>query len=135
MVRRLLALLAAAAVALAAPARAEDGRVVERVVAVIRSPASTQARVLTLTKVEEETRVALVARGGTLAATAPLDARAMRAGFDWVVDQTLLADEASRLQVLDIDPADVAAELQRFRARFASPAHYAAFLVRLGSTE
>jgi hypothetical protein len=135
MILRPLALLAAAGAALAAPPGADEARVVERVVAVIRSPASPQARVVTLTRLQEETRVALIARGGTLAAVAPLDAEALRAGLDWLVDQILLADEAARLQLLNIDPADVAAELARFRARFARPADYTAFLARQGATE
>jgi hypothetical protein len=135
MKRTARALLVAFATALTAPARGAEARVVERVVAVIRSPAAQQPRVITLTKVEEETRVAIVARGGTLAATAPLDAKALRAGLDWLIDQTLLADEASRLQILEIDPADVAGELQRFKARFARPAEYAAFLARLDLPE
>jgi hypothetical protein len=125
-----VACAAALAAALGAPASGAAPAVVERVVAVIRSPAAQQPRILTLTKVEEETRVALVARGGTLAATAPLDAQALRAGLDWLVDQTLLADEAARLQIPDVDAVEVAAELQRFRARFPRPAAYAAFLAR-----
>jgi hypothetical protein len=129
------ALVLASAAAWAAPAGGAEARVVERVVAVIRSPAAQQPRVITLTKVEEETRVALIARGGTLAASAPLDAKALRAGLDWVIDQTLLADEAARLQIPEIDPADVAAEVQRFKARFARPAEYAAFLARLDLPE
>ncbi len=128
--RRAAALVATVAAALVAPHPAGAAEVVERVVAVIRSPASPQARVVTLTRVEDETRVALVARGGTLAATARLDGKALRAGLEWVIEQTLLADEAARLQIFEVDPADVAAELQRFRARFATPAEYEAFLAR-----
>jgi hypothetical protein len=129
------ALLLAFAAALGARASGAAPAVVERVVAVIRSPAAQQPRVLTLTKLEEETRVALVARGGTLAATAPLDAQALRAGLDWLVDQTLLADEAARLQLPDVDAVEVAGELQRFKARFHRPADYAAFLARLDLPE
>jgi hypothetical protein len=135
MERTARALLFMLASALAAPATAAEARVVERVVAVIRSPAAQQPRIITLTKVEEETRVAIVARGGTLAAAAPLDGKALRAGLAWVIDQTLLADEASRLQILELDPAEVSAELQRFKARFARPAEYHAFLARLDLEE
>jgi len=128
---RAAALLATAVAALSARADPHDGRVVERIAAVVRSPAGAQVHVITLTRVEEETRVALVSRGGTLAAEAPLDDVALRAGLDWLVDQTLIADEAQRLQILEIDAADVAAELQRFKARFARPSEYEAFLARL----
>jgi hypothetical protein len=132
--RRLRALLVAVALALGATSAADDP-IADRVVAVVRSSPQAQPRVLTLSRVEEEARVALIARGGALAASAPLDSAALRAGLEWAVDQTLLADEASRLQVLEADPADVAAELQRFKARFATPADYGAFLARLDATD
>src|ERR671936_464310 len=95
--RALLVGVVAAAISLAGRAEAD---VVERVVAVIRSPAAPRSHVLTLTRVEEETRIAVVVRGGTLAAAAPLDARTLGAGLEWLIDQMLLADDAARLQVL-----------------------------------
>jgi hypothetical protein len=124
-------LLAALGLALAGPAlAAPPGEEVERVVAVIRSPASTDPRVITLTRVEEETRIALVSRGAVLAATRALDGPALKAGLEWLVDQTLLMDEAMRLQVFEIDRTDALAELARFKGRFARPADYDAFLAR-----
>ncbi len=119
------------AVATASPA----GEEVERVVAVVRSPAASEPTVITLTYVEEETRIALVSRGAVLAATQPLDGPALRAGLDWLVDQTLLSDEAKRLQVFDIDRADGVAELARFKGLFARPADYQAFLARCDLSE
>src|SRR5690349_7737668 len=114
----------AVAAALPAAASSPAGEEVERVVAVVRAPAATEASVITLTRVEEETRIALVSRGATLAATQPLDGPALEAGLEWIVDQTLLGEEASRLQVFDIERADGVAELARFKARFARPAEY-----------
>src|SRR5512144_3294745 len=95
------ALLAACLLAPVLPAAPEgrDPRIVEQVVAVVRTPASTQPRVITLTRLEEETRIALISRGATGAADAELDAPALRAGLEWLVDQTLLLEEVIRLQV------------------------------------
>src|SRR5512136_1414727 len=58
----------------AAPA---GGRLVEEVAAVVR-PRAGEARVVTLTKVSEEGRIALVAHGGLDAAFRPLDGAALR---------------------------------------------------------
>ncbi len=118
-----------------AAAAAPVSAVVERVVAVIRTPAAAEARVVTLTKVEEEARIALVSRGAVLAATQPLDAAALRAGLEWLIDQTLLGDEAARLQVFEIERAEVLAELARFKARFARAADYPSFLARCDLSE
>src|SRR5512144_882010 len=80
------------AVALAAPPP-PGGRVVEEIVAVVRNPASAPPRVVTLTKLTEEARIALVSRGASAAATGPLDAEALRAALDWLLDQMLLTDD------------------------------------------
>lgn len=123
----------AAALAFASPAAvaaSASGQEVERVVAVVRSPAASAPNVITLTTVEEEARIALVSRGAVLAATQPLDGPALKAGLEWLVDQTLLSEEAARLQVFEVDRADGQAELARFKARFARPADYQAFLAR-----
>ncbi len=126
-----------AGVALASPATpgADDGQVVEEVVAVIRSPILGQTRVVTLTKLEEEARIALVSRGALAAAVRPLDGGALRAALEWLIDQTVLIDEVNRLQVFDVDRAEVVAERDRFRARFSRPDDYRAFLDRLDMNE
>lgn len=131
------ALLAACLLAPVLPAAPEgrDPRIVEQVVAVVRTPASTQPRVITLTRLEEETRIALISRGATGAADAELDAPALRAGLEWLVDQTLLLEEVIRLQVFDVERADVIEELRRFQARFPGQAGYRAFLARWDITE
>ncbi len=124
--------------ALAPVARGEGGRdpaIVEEVVAVVRTPASTQPRVITLTRLQEEARIALVSRGATGAAEAELDAPALRAGLEWLIDQILLLDEVVRLQVFEVERADVLEELRRFQGRFPSPAAYRAFLARTDVTE
>ncbi len=135
MVRPALTALAAAAFFLGLPAASAADEEVERVVAVIRSPAAPEPSIITLTNVEEEVRIALVSRGAILAATQPLDGPALKAGLEWLVDQTLLTEEASRLQVFEIDRADGLAELARFKAHFARLADYQAFLARCDLSE
>lgn len=117
-----------------APPRAQP-ELVEEVVAVVRGPGAPQPRLVTLTRLEEEARIALVARGATGAAAAPLDRAALRAALEWVVDQTLLGDEAARLQIFEVEQGDLDAELRRFRERFTRPADYRAFVDRLELSE
>lgn len=134
--RRLLPLLCLLLPAAARPEGAPpEARIVERVVAVVRTPASTQPRVITLTRLQEEARIALVSRGGTGAAEGELDGAALRAGLEWLIDQILLLDEVVRLQVFEVERADVLEELRRFQGRFASPGAYRAFLARADITE
>jgi hypothetical protein len=102
----------------------------ERVVAVVRPPAGSEVQVVTLGKLEEEARIALVSRGAVLAATGPLDGPALKAGLEWLIDQILLDAEATRLHVFDIDAAEAAAELARFKGQFDKPAEYREFLAR-----
>jgi hypothetical protein len=132
----ILAALAAALLA-AAPAApgAPEGRVVEKVVAVIRNPPGAAPRLVTLTKLVEEARIALVGRGALEAATRPIDGPALRATLDWLVDETLVADEAARLRVDDLDREAVATEVRRFAARFRSEADYRRFLAEQDLSE
>jgi hypothetical protein len=112
----------------------DGGRIVDQVVAVVATRGQ-EARIVTLTKVVEEGRIALVSRGGIEAAFAPLDGAVLRASLDWYVDQLLLHEEAVRLQVFEVDRATAQAELARFRAGFATPATFKAFLHEIGATE
>lgn len=122
--------LAAALLAAAGPASpgGPAGEVVETVVAVVRNPPGAAPRLLTLTRLREEARIALVSRGAVEAAFRPLDEAALRAALSWWLDETLVADESARLRVDALEREAVAAELAAFRARFAGPAEYARFL-------
>jgi len=125
-----------AALVAAAPAPAgTPGEVVEEIVAVVRGPAGTAPRLITRTKLAEEARVALVSRGALEAAAAPLDAPALSAALAWLIDETLVADEAARLRLDDLAPGSVDQEVARFAARFPAPAEYRAFLARTELTE
>ncbi|WP_248355588.1 hypothetical protein [Anaeromyxobacter oryzae] len=112
----------------AASPAAPEGRVVEEVVAVVRNPPGAAPRVVTLTRLDAEARVALVARGAVAAAFRPLDREALRAGLAWLLDETVVADEAARLKLHDPEPAALAAQLRTFRAAFRDAGEYARFL-------
>ncbi len=127
----LVLLLAAAPVA----APRAGGAVVERVVAVVRNPASAPPRPLTLTRLDEEARIALVSQGATLAAFAPLDAAARKAALRWLLDQWLVAEEAVRLKVDEVPRVEVQEALQGFRRRFQDEATYRRFLASTELTE
>jgi hypothetical protein len=124
-------LVLALSLVLAAPPSAGGepaGRVLERVVAVVRNPSSAAPRPLTLTRLDEEARVALVMQGAQQASFAPLDDAARRALLRWVIDQWLVADEAVRLRVDDVPAEDLKWALSGFRLRFADEPTYLRFL-------
>jgi hypothetical protein len=114
------------------PAR---GELIERIVAVVRNPASGTPRPLTFTKLVEEARIALVGQGAIEAATAPLDDAALRATLHWLVDQWLVSDEATRLQVGEVTHEEARVALERFRERFPAPEGYRRFLGALDLAE
>jgi hypothetical protein len=107
----------------AAPAVAE-GRVVDRVVAVI------EGQVLTLSELEFEARVALVQRGGVRAAQGPLDEQALRVALELVINQRLLVMGADRLRAFPAERSEVEARLRTFREHFESEPALLAFLAR-----
>jgi hypothetical protein len=112
----------------------DGGSVVDEVVAVVATR-GREAHVITRSKVAEEGRIALVSRGGIEAATGTLDGAVLRASLDWYVDQLLLHEEATRLQVFEVDRADAVAELARFKAEFRSPQDFKTFLYVIDATE
>jgi hypothetical protein len=123
-----LPLLALTALATLAAPPEGPGRIIEAVLATIQASPSRPVRPITLTRLREEARIALVARGGTDAAFAPLDGAALAAALEWLLDQTLVAEEADRLLVAEVGREEALRELRRFRERFADPEAYARFL-------
>jgi hypothetical protein len=117
------------------PSPAAGGVVIERVVAVVRNPASAAPRPLTLTRLDDEARVALVGQGAAQAAFAPLDAAARRAALHWLLDQWLVADEATRLKVDEVPREEIQKALLGFRERFADEETYRRFLATTELTE
>ncbi|WP_233262098.1 hypothetical protein [Vitiosangium sp. GDMCC 1.1324] len=124
-----LALVPVAAAGQAAPeasqgAAAAEGRVIDRVVAVIGN------QVLTLSELEFETRVALVQRGGVRAAEARLDEQTLRGALELAINQRLLVAGADRLQAFAAERSEVEARLKVFRERFEDETALLAFLAR-----
>lgn len=129
----LLATTLIAAALGAAPAAAP--RMVEAVVATVRAGPSGTPEVITRTRVEGEARIALVLRGAVAASFQPLDEEALRAGLAWLLDEWLVAAEAGRLRLQEVDAATVDVELRRFRAAFGGPEEYARFLATADVSE
>src|SRR5690349_17735152 len=97
----------------AEPAPPDAGRVIDRVVAVV------EGQMISLSTLELEYAVALIAQGANPSAAVALDDRALAAGLDYVIAQRLAAREAEKLQAFAPDPAEVESALARFRGRFA----------------
>ncbi|HYO53724.1 hypothetical protein [Archangium sp.] len=124
-----LALTPVAVARLAAPetspgAEAGEGRVIDRVVAVIGN------QVLTLSELEFETRVMLVQRGGVRAAEVSLDEQTLQGALELAINQRLLVAGADRLQAFQADRSEVEARLKLFRERFEDEPALLAFLAR-----
>jgi hypothetical protein len=124
-----------AAIFLASGPAPAGSTVVEEVVAVVRNPAGAPPRVITLTRLTEEARIVLVSGGAAEAAVQPLDARALSATLSWLLDQTLLSDEAARLGLGELTREQAAAELRRFQARFPERGAWSRFLASTALTE
>jgi len=104
------------------------GRVIEAVLATVQASPTRPVKPITLTRLREEARVALVSRGATEAAFGRLDGAALTAALEWLIDQTLVAEEADRLMVAEVGREEAVQEYRRFRARFASPEEFSRFL-------
>jgi hypothetical protein len=124
------------ALAVSAPSAAskDEGRVVDQIVAVVRFPNEGGTSPVTLSRLVEEARIAMISRGAVAAASRPLDGAALRASLEWLIGQIVLDDEVTRLGLPPVAQADIESELSRFRARFAKPADFQEFLDRLDIT-
>ncbi|WP_342374248.1 hypothetical protein NVS55_23070 [Myxococcus stipitatus] len=105
------------------PAEAR-GQVVDRVVAVI------EGRVLSLSELEFEARVALIQRGGVQALDVPLDEQTLRGALELVINQRVQVLNADRLQAFPAEPSEVEARLEVFRVRVGGPEALERFLAR-----
>jgi hypothetical protein len=124
-----LPLLIAAVLLAEPPAPGQPpGRVIEAVLATVQASPTRPVKPITLTRLREEARVALVSRGATEAAFGRLDGAALTAALEWLIDQTLVAEEADRLMVAEVGREEAVQEYRRFRARFASPEEFSRFL-------
>jgi hypothetical protein len=106
-------------------ASAQDGGVVvEQVVAVVAG------QPITMSELAFEARVALVQRGGTQAAVAPLDDSAMRSALDLSIGERLAAREADRLSAFQLEDEEVNKALARFREKLGAAVTLDGFLAR-----
>ena len=105
-------------------ALASSGAVLlDRVVAVV------DKQVITLSELYTEARIALVEREGVEAAIAiEFDSSLLAHFLDYVINQTLIARQVRRLEVGNVDEADLEKERSRFMERFPSQEAYLAFL-------
>ncbi|QRO02633.1 hypothetical protein JRI60_22700 [Archangium violaceum] len=103
---------------------APEGRVIDRVVAVIEN------QVLTLSELEFEARVTLVQLGGVRAAEAPLDEQTLQKALELAIGHRLLVAGADRLQAFQAERSEVEARLRSFRERFESEPALLGFLAR-----
>lgn len=100
------------------------GTLVDRVVAVVDKQAITQSELLT------EARVALALQVGEAAASGDLYADFLRTFVDFLVNQSLIAQQARRMGSAEVGEADIDRELRRFIMRFRSSDAFNAFLRR-----
>ncbi|AKQ66743.1 hypothetical protein A176_003655 [Myxococcus hansupus] len=110
--------------AAATPPSAVEGRVADRVVAII------EGQVLTLSELRFEARVALVQRGGMQALDLPLDEDTLRGALELVINQRVQVLNADRLQAFPAEPSDVQARVAAFQAAVGGAAALKQFLVR-----
>jgi hypothetical protein len=106
------------------PMAASDDGVVDRTVALIAG------RVITLSELEFEARVALIERGGLEAANAPLDNAALRSALELALGERLETAAADKLQTFQLEDGEVEAAVRRFKSKFPSNAELASFLAR-----
>lgn len=112
-----------------ADAGASGREVVDRIAAIVDN------RPLLLSELEFEARVALIQQGGVLAVSAPLSDDDLASALEWAIGQRLALSEAERLQVFDVEAADVAKALKSFEVQIAGPRRLAAFLASQEATE
>lgn len=126
------------ALLLVLPSGAAAARPLDTVVAVIAAPGGDgrgTRTVVTLTELEVETRVTVIARVGSEAAEAPIPPEALARSLDWLIAEHLLLFEAEGLAVAAVEPAEVARAVAAFRDRFPDVAGYRRFLERNELTE
>ena len=85
--------------------------IMDRVAAVV------EGRILTLSQLKFEARVALIQGGDLGAVGRPLDQAALRNGLEWAVGQRLQESEADRLKAFTIETSELEASMEGFESR------------------
>ena len=111
------------------PARAQDRRLLDEVVAVV------EAQTITLSELEAETRIQLALLRGPQVVGLPLGRSLLAASLRRLVDERVVLAEVERLRLFDLDRNDVEREQKRLREKFGVIAAYEAFLRQLEMTD
>lgn len=113
----------------ALPAAAEPV-LLDRVVAVFSPSPDGRREVITLSDLEREVRLALVARAGPEAAEGSLTGELLAAALDWLLAELLALEEAEQLDIARVEAAEIHRELEALRERFPSEEAFQSFLER-----
>ena len=106
---------------------AASAEVLDRVVAQV------DGRVITLSDLRFEARVAMVERGGAALADAPLDQATLSSALELSIAQRAAGAEADRLGSFPVEAGDIEARLKRFEGRFSDQAAFERFLAASGA--
>lgn len=128
-IRRMRGACIAIVVCAALPVRAQQRKLVDEVVAVV------DAHSITLSELEAETRIRLVAADGAAVAYAPLDRQVLAASLRKTVEERVVLSEVERLKLFDLERSEAEALTARLRARFASAEQYEAFTRAIEMTD
>lgn len=101
-----------------------EGRVIDRVVAIV------EGQIITQSDLEFEAAVALAQQGAIEAAGQELDAETLRSALDYAIAQRLESLEAEELQAFVVEEREVEAAANALAERFGSPAAFERFLAR-----
>jgi hypothetical protein len=85
-------------------------------------------RVITLSQLRTEARVALAAHGATATAQGPLSNQVLGSTLDYVINEDLVEEEASRLQVFPVTNAEGQVAEEQLAAGFPSREAFESFL-------
>ncbi len=93
-----------------------------------RVAAVVEGRIITLSQLRFEARVAFIQGGDPSAATRLLDDAALRNGLEWAVGQRVQENEADRLKAFNIEPNELEAAVEGFESRIGGSEALGAFL-------
>jgi hypothetical protein len=106
----------------ASVAQPSEGQVVDRVVALV------EGRMITLSELDFEARVALIQKGGLEATNNPLDDEALKSALELAIGERLETNAADKLQAFPLEEGELESALRGFRSRFVSELEFSKFL-------
>ena len=102
----------------------------EKIEIVDRTVASIDGQVITLSQLEFEARVLFIHAGKIASDRMPLDRGMLAAGLNAIINERLATLHVDRLKSNPVEMHEVEKAIAAFRARFASEAHFRAFLTQ-----